>query len=151
MVAEQRGNTQWTDGKPADTSRTGAGIVADSEQPNPAGNKADLSEDEKSLAGVLASMAASKNSCAHVTVDQEVSVKTLAEELKTLADATQKLRSEISPVEGHACSLFQVCSFTVAHTTVDPKGLDVETMMRRLAQKEHSAAVEKMKQSLLGS
>ena len=35
---------------------------------------------------VLASVAASKNSYAHVTADQEVSVKMLAEELKTLAE-----------------------------------------------------------------
>ena len=33
-----------------------------------------------SSAAVLASVAARKNSCAHVTADQEVSVKTLAEE-----------------------------------------------------------------------
>ena len=112
--------------------------MADSEQPafggNLASNKADLSKDEKSLAAVLASVAVKKNSCAHVTADQEVSVKTFAEELKTSADAAQVFGSETSPVEGHTNLLFQVSSFTVAHT-MDPKGLDVEMMMRPLAQK----------------
>ena len=42
----------------------------------------DLAEAETCLAAVVTSMAASKNSCAHMTAD-----KTLAEELKTLADA----------------------------------------------------------------
>ena len=83
-------------------------------------SKADLSEDEKSLAAVLASVAARKNSCAHVTADQEVSVKTLAEEMKTLADAAQ------------VCTylLFQVSSFTGAHRTVDPKGFGVHDHRR---------------------
>ena len=68
-----------------------------------------------------------------MTADQEVSVKTLAKALKTLADA-----------------VFQVSSFTGTYTTVDPKGFDVELMMRRL--EEHSTALfqlaklEEMKQ-----
>ena len=106
-----------------------------------AAKRADLAEAETGLAAVLASVAASKNSCAHKTADQEVSVKTMAEELNTSADSTQILRSETSPVEGLWYSLFQVCSFTVAHTTMKPEGLGVEMMTRRLAQKEHSAAL----------
>ena len=93
MVAEQCGDTQWT----------GAGVVADSGQPafedNTAGNKADLSEAHTSLAAVLASEAASKDSCTHVTADQEVFVKTLAEELKTSADAAQVFGSETAPLQ----------------------------------------------------
>ena len=61
---------------------------------------------------VLASVAASKNSHAHVAADQEVSVKMLAEELKTMAEVWTHL-------------LFQVSSFAGAHTTVDPKRFDV--------------------------
>ena len=118
--------------------------MTDSEQPtfrNPAGNKADLSEDEKSSAAVRASGTACKNSCTHATADQEVSVKALAEELTDVADTTQVFGSETSSVEGHTYLLFQVSSFTGAHTTVDPKGFDVETMMSRFAQKDHSAAL----------
>ena len=66
--------------------------MADSEHPafesNPAGSKAGLAETQKSLAAVLVSVAASKNSCAHVTADHEVSVKTFEEELKTFAGTT---------------------------------------------------------------
>ena len=53
---------------------------------------------------VWASMAASMNSCVHVTVDQEVSVKMLAEELKTLADATQIFLDRDLSCVGHRAS-----------------------------------------------
>merc|ERR1719383_506240 len=106
--------------------------------------RADLAEAEKSLAAVLASEAASKNSCAQVAADHEVSVKAFAEELKALADATQVLKSETGAAEGHTYSLFQVSSFTGVHTTVDLKGFEVVTMVRRLAQKEHSAALSQL-------
>ena len=66
-------------------------------------------------------MAASENTCEHLTADQEVSVKTLAEELKTLADAAQVSGSETRVFEGHMCLLFQVCSFIGALTTVTTK------------------------------
>jgi len=106
--------------------------------------RADLAEAEKSLAAVLASEAASKNSCAQVAADHEVSVKAFAEELKALADATQVLKSETGAAEGHTYSLFQVSSFSGVHTTVDLKGFEVVTMVRRLAQKEHSAALSQL-------
>ena len=114
----------------ADTSCTGTGIVANSEQPafesNPAGNEADLAEIEKSLAAVPVSVAASKNSCTHVTSDnEEVSAKTFAEESKTLASTTHVLGSETGAVDGHTYPLLQVCSFTGVHPTVDLKGFDV--------------------------
>ena len=48
-------------------------------------SRADAMHAETSLAAVLASVPASKDSCAHVTADQEVSEKTLAEKLKTSA------------------------------------------------------------------
>ena len=72
-----------------------------------------------------------------MTADHEVSAKTSAEELKTWADATQVIGSK-------AHSLFPVSSFTGVHTTVDLKEFDVVKMMRRLAQKEHSAALPQL-------
>ena len=92
--------------------RTGAGIVADSGQP---AFRPDLSEDEKSLAAVLASVAASKNSCANVTAEQEVSAKTLAEELKTGVRMTVDLKrfevmTMVKRLEEHFAVLSQLAS-----------------------------------------
>ena len=68
----------------------------------------------------LAFEAASKNSCAQVAADHEVSVKAFAEDLKALSDATQVLKSETGAAEGHMYSLFQVSASTV-QTTMDLK------------------------------
>ena len=46
------------------------------QSPVPSVERGDLSHAETSLAVVLASVSASKNSCAHVTTDHQVSVKT---------------------------------------------------------------------------
>ena len=92
---------------------------------------------------MLASVAACKNSCAHVTADHELSVKTFAEELKTLTDAAQILRC------GHAYLLFQVSSFNGVHLTVDLKVFDAETMMRRHTQNDHSAVLSQLASRLI--
>ena len=92
---------------------------------------------------MLASVAASRNSCARVTADHEVSKKVFEEESKALADVT-----EISAVEGHTYSLSQKNSSTDAHTTVDLKGFEDVTMVRRL--EEHSAALSQLASSLSG-
>ena len=95
---------------------------------------------------MLVSVAASKNSCAHVTADHEVSVKTFAEELKTFSDITHVFRSEPSAVDGHTYPLMD--TRTRVRPTVDVKGFDVGTM-RRVAQMEHSAALSSLPTSLL--
>ena len=82
-------------------------------------SRAEAMQAETSLAAVLASVAARMNSCAHVTADQEVSVKTLADEMKSVADATQVLGSETGPVERRTDALFQVRFSTGAPTRLE--------------------------------
>ena len=95
----------------------------------------------ESLAATLASEVASKNSCAHVTADHEVSAKTSTEELKTLAEATQVLQSETCGADGQMYSLFQENSSVACQTSTDLKGFDMGTVVRQLAEQEHSAAL----------
>ena len=108
------------------------------------GARADLAEAERSLAALVASQAASKNSCTQVASDHEASVKAFAEELKALTDATQVLQSETGGAEGQTYSLFQESSSAALQTTTDLKGFEVVTMVRRLAKEEHSAALAKL-------
>ena len=68
-------------------------------------------------------------------------MKAFAEELKAVADATQVLRSETGAAEGLTYSLFKVSAFTGVQTTMDLKGFEVVTMVKRVAGKEHSAAL----------
>ena len=95
----------------------------------------------ESLAATLVSEVASKNSCAHVTADHEVSAKTSVEELKTLAEATQVLQSETCGADGQMYSLFQENSSVACQTSTDLKGFDMGTVDRQLAEQEHSAAL----------
>ena len=62
-------------------------------------------------------------------------MKAFAGELKAVADATQVLGSETGATGRHAYALFQVGSFTGVHTSVDLKGFEVVTMVRRLARR----------------
>jgi len=106
--------------------------------------KADLAEAEKSLAALVASQAASKSSCVQVASDHEASVKAFAEELKALADATQVLQSETGGAEGQTYSLFQESSSAGLQTSTHLAGSEVVTLVRRLAKKEHSAALAQL-------
>jgi len=106
--------------------------------------KADLAEAEKSLAALVESQAVSKSSCTKVASDHEASVTSFAEELKALTDATQVLQSETGGAEGQTYSMFQESSSTGSQTTTDLKGSEVLTMVRRLAKKEHSAALAQL-------
>jgi len=106
--------------------------------------KADLAEAEKSLAALVASQAASKSSCVQVASDHEASVKGFAEELKALADATQVLQSETGGAEGQTYSLFQESSSAGLQTSTHLAGSEVVTLVRRLAKKEHSAALAQL-------
>jgi len=106
--------------------------------------KADLAEAEKSLAALVASQAASKSSCVQVASDHEASVKGFAEELKALADATQVLQSETGGAEGQTYSLFQESSSAGLQTSTHLAGSEVVTLVRRLAKREHSAALAQL-------
>ena len=106
--------------------------------------KADLAEAEKSMAALVASQAVSKNSCAQVASDHEASVTAFAEELKALTDATQVIQSETGGAEGQTYSLFQESSSAALQTTTDLKGIEVVTVVRRLAKQEHSAALAQL-------
>ena len=94
-------------------------------------SRAEAMQAEMSLAAVLASVAARKNSCAHVTADQEVSVKTLAEEMKSVADATQVLGSETGPVERRTDALFQVRFSTGAPTRLEEHSAALSQLVSR--------------------
>ena len=103
---------------------------------------------EISLEAVLASAAASKNSWAQVTTDREVSVKTLEEESTELASVTRVLQLDTGGAEGQTSSLFRQSSSIGSETSTHPAGSEVMTIVRRLAEKEHSAALDRLTSSI---
>ena len=65
-------------------------------------------------------------------------------ELKSFADTTHVLGSETSAAVGNTYLLVLVSSVTGVHLSVDLKGFDVVTMMRRLTQKVRSAVLSQL-------
>ena len=72
--------------------------------------------------------------------DHEASVESFANELKELADASQDLQSETGGADGQTYSL-QESAVACLHTSSDLKRFEVVAMVKRLAKKEHSAAL----------
>ena len=103
---------------------------------------------EMSLEAVLAAVAASKNSWAQVTTDRKVSVATLAEESMVLASMTRVLQLETGGAEGQTYSLFRHSSPIGSETSTHPARSEVMAMVRRLAEKEHSAALDRLTSSI---
>ena len=101
--------------------------------------KTDLVEASKRLVSLKTSQAASQSTCSQVTSDHEISVKDFAEELRTLAEATQVIQDQTAGAKFQAYSLFQQSSFAGLQTKTEVKRFEVVTMVRELAKKEHSA------------
>ena len=80
-----------------------------------------------------------------VASDHEASVKVFAEELKAWTEATQVLQSETDGADGHTYSLFQEISSAALQTPTDLKGFDMMTVVRRLAEQEHFAALAQLR------
>ena len=107
--------------------------------------RADLAKAEKSLAALVASQATGKSSCTQVVSDHEGSVKVFAEELKEWIETTQVLQSETDGADGHTYSLFQENASAALQTSTDFKGFDMMTVVRRLAEQEHFAALAQLR------
>ena len=103
-------------------------------------NRADLAEVEKSLVTLVASQAASKSSCTQLASDHEASVKVFAEELKAWAEATQVLQRDWW---SKGTDVLTVPSSAALQTT-DLKAFELVTMVRRLAEQEHSTALAQL-------
>ena len=80
-----------------------------------------------------------------VASDHEASVKVFAQELKAWTEATQVLQSETDGADGHTYSLFQENSSAALQTPTDLKEFDMMTVVRRLAEQEHFAALAQLR------
>ena len=99
-----------------------------------------LAEAEKSLAAGEESQDASRSSCVQVASDHEASVKAFAEELKAWADATKVLQTKTGKDAFTVSREFISWSETSTHLA----GFEVVSMVRRLAKKEHCAALSQL-------
>merc|ERR1712039_996412 len=88
--------------------------------------------------GAEAALASANQDCMQVASDHEATVKGRAEELKAIADAKDLLTSKTGGAESQTYSLLQLSS------RADLANAEVVTMVKKLAQKHHSAALAQL-------
>merc|ERR1712217_1007436 len=98
----------------------------------------DLAATNKDLADAEAALASANQDCMQVASDHEATVKGRAEELKAIADAKNLLTSKTGGAEGQTYSLLQLRS------RADFANAEVVNMVKKLAQKHHSAALAQL-------
>merc|ERR1740120_138448 len=98
----------------------------------------DLAATNKDLADAEAALESANRDCMQVASDHEATVQGRAEELKAIADAKNLLTSKTGGAEGQTYSLLQLQS------RADLANAEVVTMVKKLAQKHHSAALAQL-------
>merc|ERR1711920_533236 len=98
----------------------------------------DLAQTNKELADAQAALENANRDCMQVAADHEATVAARTEELKTIADAKQVLINTTGGAES------QTYSFLQLRTSADLAGAEVATMVKKLAQNHHSAALAQL-------
>merc|ERR1712151_114445 len=102
----------------------------------------DLAVTTKSLAKASEELATANKNCMQVAADQGASAASRAEELKVIAEAQKIVKESTSGAEGQTYSFLQVSSGIASRK--DLARSEVITLVKRLAKKEHSAALAQL-------
>merc|ERR1719394_1038955 len=108
-----------------------------------AASQSDLDMTNKELANSQKQLATAQSSCLKVAADYEATVAARKEELKVIAEAHKILAETTSGAEGQTYSLLQLGS-SRAQSQADLAGREVIEIVRRLAKKEHSSALNQL-------
>merc|ERR1712045_287216 len=103
--------------------------------------KSDLDVTSKELANSKQQLATAHSTCLQVAADHEATVAARKEELSVIAEATKMLQSTSSGAVSQTYSFLQVTSL---RTHSDLVGSEVVTAVKRLAKKQHSAALAQL-------
>merc|ERR1712066_1010514 len=98
----------------------------------------DLAATNKDLADAQAALENANRDCMQVAADHEATVAASTEELKAIADAKNVLLNTTTGAEGQTYSLVQIQS------RADLAGAEVVSMVKKLAQTHHSAALAQL-------
>merc|ERR1719444_574498 len=102
----------------------------------------DLAATNKDLADATAALASGNQDCMQVAADHEATVNARAQELATIAEAKKVLTSNTGCAETQTYSLLQVTS--KLSSRADLANMEVVTVVKRLAQEHHSAALAQL-------
>merc|ERR1719426_114385 len=98
----------------------------------------------KDLADAEAALATAQASCMQVAADHEVTLKGRAEELEVLAKAKQILAETTAGAVEETYSFLQEATVSRLRTRADLAHMEVISLIKNLAQKHHSKALEKL-------
>merc|ERR1719414_2604322 len=111
--------------------------------------KSDLDVTSKELASSRQQLATAHSTCLQVAADHEATVAARKEELSVIAKATEILEATSSGAESQTYSFVQVTSLAGLQTHNDLVGSEVVTAVKRLAKKQHSAALAQLASRIL--
>jgi len=104
----------------------------------------DLTQTVKDLADAEAALATAQSTCMQVAADHEATMKGRAEELAVIAKAKQILVETSEGAVGQTYSLIQVSTGAQLRTRADLANAEVVLLVKRLAEKHHSAALAEL-------
>merc|ERR550532_3245138 len=106
-------------------------------------SQSDLDMTQKELDNSKMQLATAQSSCVKVSADYEATVAARTEELKVIAEAQKVLAETTSGAEGQTYSLVQLGSSQL-QSRADLAGREVVEIVRRIAKKEHSSALNQL-------
>merc|ERR1719443_2092280 len=104
----------------------------------------DLATTVKDLANAEAALATAQSTCMQVAADHEVTLKSRAEELEVLAKAKQILAETTTGAVEETYSFLQEATVSRLRTRADLAHVEVISLIKNLARKHHSKALEKL-------
>merc|ERR1719229_1123279 len=105
--------------------------------------QSDLDMTNKELANSQKQLATAQSSCVKIAADHDATVAARNEELKVIAEALKILTETTSAAEGQTYSLVQLETSSLK-SRADLAGREVLEMVRSLAKKEHSSALNQL-------
>merc|ERR1719387_630425 len=105
---------------------------------------ADFDQLVKDIAVAEDELKAAQDGCMQVAADHEASLAGRAEELKALTEAIKILKSTTPGAETQTYSFLQVAAGSRLKTRADLANAEVVGLIKRLAQKHHSAALSQL-------
>jgi len=115
-----------------------------SSQETKATAEGDLANTVKDLKDGETALEATKGSCMQTAADHEATVAARKEELAVIAKAKEILQNSTKGAESQAYSMFQFQGMSLLKTRSDLVGAEVVTLVRKLADKHHSAALAQL-------
>merc|ERR1719410_740233 len=108
-----------------------------------ASSQSDLDMTNKELANSKQQLATAQSSCVKIAADHDATVAARNEELKVIAEALKILTETTSGAEGQTYSLVQLETSSLK-SRADLAGREVLELVRSLAKKEHSSALNQL-------